>query len=78
MKLKRLTVSFLFSDGWCLEAFTLAQGRMLEELTNVLVMVVVGKVCIRLLTYFLYTTFLKDCIYIIAKSDFWEIGGKGN
>ncbi|XP_017287906.1 toll-like receptor 5 isoform X2 [Kryptolebias marmoratus] len=31
-------------DGWCLEAFTLAQGRMLEELTNVLVMVVVGKV----------------------------------
>ncbi|XP_043962743.1 toll-like receptor 5 [Gambusia affinis] len=31
-------------DGWCLEAFTLAQGRMLEELTNVLVMMVVGKV----------------------------------
>ncbi|XP_014829214.1 PREDICTED: toll-like receptor 5 isoform X2 [Poecilia mexicana] len=31
-------------DGWCLEAFTLAQGRMLEELTNVLVMLVVGKV----------------------------------
>ncbi|KAK5607744.1 hypothetical protein CRENBAI_012691 [Crenichthys baileyi] len=31
-------------DGWCLEAFTLAQGRMLEELTNVLVMLVVGQV----------------------------------
>lgn len=31
-------------DGWCLEAFSLAQGRMLEELTNVLIMVVVGKV----------------------------------
>nr|QWW30853.1 TLR5M [Siniperca chuatsi] len=31
-------------DGWCLEAFTLAQGRMLEELTNVLIMLVVGKV----------------------------------
>ncbi|XP_029965917.1 toll-like receptor 5 [Salarias fasciatus] len=31
-------------DGWCLEAFSLAQGRMLEELTNVLVMLVVGKV----------------------------------
>ncbi|XP_028997019.1 toll-like receptor 5 [Betta splendens] len=31
-------------DGWCLEAFTLAQGRMLEELTNVLIMMVVGKV----------------------------------
>ncbi|XP_054900269.1 toll-like receptor 5 [Poeciliopsis prolifica] len=31
-------------DGWCLEAFTLAQGRMLEELTNVLVMMVVGKI----------------------------------
>ncbi|KAM3603209.1 uncharacterized protein V6R79_018389 [Siganus canaliculatus] len=31
-------------DGWCLEAFTLAQGRMLEELTNSLIMLVVGKV----------------------------------
>uniref|UniRef100_A0A3P9DDX7 Toll like receptor 5 n=1 Tax=Maylandia zebra TaxID=106582 RepID=A0A3P9DDX7_9CICH len=31
-------------NGWCLEAFTLAQGRMLEELTNVLIMLVVGKV----------------------------------
>ncbi|XP_069014787.1 toll-like receptor 5 [Embiotoca jacksoni] len=31
-------------DGWCLEAFTLAQGRMLEELTDVLIMLVVGKV----------------------------------
>lgn len=36
--------SRLFADGWCLEAFTLAQGRMLEELTNVLIMLVVGKV----------------------------------
>ncbi|XP_028295151.1 toll-like receptor 5b isoform X2 [Gouania willdenowi] len=31
-------------DGWCLEAFTLAQSRMLEELKNVVVMLVVGKV----------------------------------
>ncbi|XP_076026988.1 toll-like receptor 5 [Genypterus blacodes] len=31
-------------DGWCLEAFTLAQGRMLEELKNILIMLVVGKV----------------------------------
>lgn len=31
-------------DGWCLEAFTLAQGRMLEELTNILILLVVGKV----------------------------------
>ncbi|XP_047430164.1 toll-like receptor 5 isoform X2 [Mugil cephalus] len=31
-------------DGWCLEGFTLAQGRMLEELTNILIMLVVGKV----------------------------------
>uniref|UniRef100_A0AAQ6IGP9 TIR domain-containing protein n=1 Tax=Anabas testudineus TaxID=64144 RepID=A0AAQ6IGP9_ANATE len=36
-------------DGWCLEAFALAQGRMLEELRNVLVMMVVGKVGIKLL-----------------------------
>ncbi|KAM9354895.1 toll-like receptor 5 [Pholidichthys leucotaenia] len=31
-------------DGWCMEAFTLAQGRMLEEMTNTLIMLVVGKV----------------------------------
>nr|QXJ40777.1 toll-like receptor 5M [Sebastes schlegelii] len=31
-------------DGWCLEAFTLAQGRMMEEMTNILIMLVVGKV----------------------------------
>ncbi|XP_034554817.1 toll-like receptor 5 [Notolabrus celidotus] len=31
-------------DGWCLEAFSLAQSRMLEELTNVLIMLVVGEV----------------------------------
>lgn len=31
-------------DGWCLEAFTLAQSRMLEELRDVLIMVVVGNV----------------------------------
>lgn len=36
----------LLPDGWCLEAFTLAQGRMMEELTNVLIMLVVGKVCV--------------------------------
>nr|XP_015803820.2 toll-like receptor 5 [Nothobranchius furzeri]XP_054604491.1 toll-like receptor 5 [Nothobranchius furzeri] len=32
------------TDGWCLEAFSLAQGRMLEELKHLLIMVVVGKV----------------------------------
>uniref|UniRef100_A0A8C7Q9A1 TIR domain-containing protein n=1 Tax=Oncorhynchus mykiss TaxID=8022 RepID=A0A8C7Q9A1_ONCMY len=31
-------------DGWCLEAFTLAPSRMLEELRDVLIMVIVGKV----------------------------------
>ncbi|XP_074542037.1 toll-like receptor 5b [Halichoeres trimaculatus] len=31
-------------DGWCLEAFSLARTRMLEELTDVLVLLVVGKV----------------------------------
>ncbi|XP_044185979.1 toll-like receptor 5 [Thunnus albacares] len=31
-------------DGWCLEALSLAQGWMLEKLTNVLIMLVVGKV----------------------------------
>ncbi|XP_062323768.1 toll-like receptor 5 isoform X1 [Osmerus eperlanus] len=31
-------------DGWCLEAFSLAQSRMLEELRNMLIVVVAGKV----------------------------------
>ncbi|GLD59550.1 toll-like receptor 5 [Lates japonicus] len=31
-------------DGWCLEAFALAHFRMLEELTNILIMLVIGKV----------------------------------
>ncbi|XP_020779183.2 toll-like receptor 5 [Boleophthalmus pectinirostris] len=31
-------------DGWCLEAFTLAQGRKLEELSNVLIVIIVGRV----------------------------------
>ncbi|KAJ8017146.1 hypothetical protein DPEC_G00014730 [Dallia pectoralis] len=31
-------------DGWCLEAFTLAHCRMLEELRDVLIMVIVGNV----------------------------------
>lgn len=41
----KLTSMWVSVDGWCLEAFTLAQGRMLEELTNVLIMLVVGQVC---------------------------------
>ncbi|KAJ8391552.1 hypothetical protein AAFF_G00088740 [Aldrovandia affinis] len=32
------------NDGWCLEAFSLAQSRMLEELRDVLVVVVVGAI----------------------------------
>ncbi|XP_045062868.1 toll-like receptor 5 [Coregonus clupeaformis] len=31
-------------NGWCLEAYILAQSRMLEELRDVLIMVIVGKV----------------------------------
>lgn len=31
-------------DGWCLEAFVLAQGRMLEELRDLLIVVMVGKI----------------------------------
>lgn len=31
-------------DGWCLEAFTLAQGCKLEELSDILIMIVVGRV----------------------------------
>ncbi|KAM8831671.1 toll-like receptor 5 isoform 2-T4 [Spinachia spinachia] len=38
-----VTREFL-KDGWCLEAFTLAQSRMLEELSNVPIVLVVGKV----------------------------------
>uniref|UniRef100_A0A8C7Q7M1 TIR domain-containing protein n=1 Tax=Oncorhynchus mykiss TaxID=8022 RepID=A0A8C7Q7M1_ONCMY len=40
-------------DGWCLEAFTLAPSRMLEELRDVLIMVIVGK-CVRCNSLLLY------------------------
>uniref|UniRef100_A0A3Q3R5S7 TIR domain-containing protein n=1 Tax=Monopterus albus TaxID=43700 RepID=A0A3Q3R5S7_MONAL len=57
-------------DGWCLEAFTLAQGRMLEELTNVLIMMVVGKVApYQLMKYNALRDFVKRREYLIWPED---------
>lgn len=69
-KYNEQTESCLFLDGWCLEAFSLAQGRMLEELTNILVMVVVGKVCIKLPIHFFYTCPLRIAKQNLASRDF--------
>ncbi|XP_008289782.1 toll-like receptor 5 [Stegastes partitus] len=57
-------------DGWCLEAFTLAQGRMLEELTNILIMVVVGKVThYQLMNCNAIRAFVKRREYLIWPED---------
>uniref|UniRef100_A0A8C3AJJ4 Toll like receptor 5 n=1 Tax=Cyclopterus lumpus TaxID=8103 RepID=A0A8C3AJJ4_CYCLU len=57
-------------DGWCLEAFTLAQGRMLEELTNVLIMLVVGKVAhYQLMKYKAVRAFVQRREYLTWPED---------
>ncbi|XP_073349123.1 toll-like receptor 5 [Pagrus major] len=57
-------------DGWCLEAFSLAQGRMLEELTNVLIMLVVGKVPhYQLMKYNAVRTFVQRKEYVTWPED---------
>ncbi|XP_038124946.1 toll-like receptor 5 [Cyprinodon tularosa] len=57
-------------DGWCLEAFTLAQGRLLEELTNVLIMLVVGKVApYQLMRYNAVRTFVQKREYLTWPED---------
>ncbi|XP_035534118.1 toll-like receptor 5 [Morone saxatilis] len=62
-------------DGWCLEAFTLAQGRMLEELTNVLIMLVVGKVAhYQLMKYNAVRAFVQRREYLIWPEDPQDYG----
>ncbi|XP_071770325.1 toll-like receptor 5 [Centroberyx gerrardi] len=57
-------------DGWCLEAFTLAQGRMLEELTNVLIMLVVEKVPhYQLMKYNAVRAFVQRREYLVWPED---------
>nr|XP_057946518.1 toll-like receptor 5 [Doryrhamphus excisus] len=57
-------------DGWCLEAFTLAQGRMLNELKNVLIMLVVGKVPhYQLMKYNAVRAFVQRKEYLIWPED---------
>ncbi|XP_077600116.1 toll-like receptor 5 [Stigmatopora nigra] len=57
-------------DGWCLEAFALAQGRMLNELKNVLIMLVVGKVShYQLMKYNAVRAFVQKREYLIWPED---------
>uniref|UniRef100_UPI0037E9B39D uncharacterized protein n=1 Tax=Semicossyphus pulcher TaxID=241346 RepID=UPI0037E9B39D len=57
-------------DGWCLEAFTLAQVRMLEELTNVLIMLVVGKVAhYQLMKYNAVRAYVQRREYLVWPED---------
>nr|QFE31818.1 toll-like receptor 5 [Sillago sinica] len=57
-------------DCWCLEAFTLAQGRMLEELTNGLIMLVVGKVAhYQLMKYNAIRAFVQKRQYLTWPED---------
>ncbi|XP_062406225.1 toll-like receptor 5 [Sardina pilchardus] len=60
-------------DGWCLEAFMLAQGRMLEELKDVLVMVIVGSIPpFRLMKYEPVRTFVKNREYLQWPDDYQD------
>nr|AEN71825.1 toll-like receptor 5 membrane form [Paralichthys olivaceus] len=57
-------------DGWCLEAFTLAQTRMVEELTNVLILLVIGKVAhYQLMRYNAIRTFIQKREYLTWPED---------
>ncbi|XP_068433660.1 toll-like receptor 5 [Clinocottus analis] len=57
-------------DGWCLEAFMMAQGRMLEELTNVLIVLVVGKVAhYQLMKYKAVRAFVQRREYLTWPED---------
>ncbi|XP_029487348.1 toll-like receptor 5 [Oncorhynchus nerka] len=61
-------------DGWCLEAFTLAQSRMLEELRDVLIMVVVGNVPhYRLMKHECIRTFARKREYLQWPEDTQDI-----
>lgn len=62
--------SKFLKDGWCVEAFTLAQGRKLEELTNVLIMLVVGKVAhYQLMRYNAIRAFVQTREYLVWPED---------
>ncbi|XP_076612802.1 toll-like receptor 5 [Chaetodon auriga] len=57
-------------DGWCLEAFNLAQGRMLEELTKILIILVVGKVPhYQLMKYDAVRAFVQRKEYLVWPED---------
>ncbi|XP_035000623.1 toll-like receptor 5 [Hippoglossus stenolepis] len=57
-------------DGWCLEAFTLAQSRMVEELKNVLILLVIGKVAhYNLMRYNAIREFVKKREYLTWPED---------
>ncbi|XP_049446618.1 toll-like receptor 5 [Epinephelus fuscoguttatus] len=57
-------------DGWCLEAFSLAQGRMLEEPTSIPIMLVVGKVAhYQLMKHHAIRAFIQRRKYLIWPED---------
>ncbi|XP_029902871.1 toll-like receptor 5b [Myripristis murdjan] len=57
-------------DGWCLEAFTLAQSRMLEELSNVLIMLLVERVPhYQLMKYNAIRAFVQRREYLVWPED---------
>ncbi|KAM6964816.1 toll-like receptor 5b [Aplochiton taeniatus] len=57
-------------DGWCLEAFNLAQGRMLEELKDMLIMVVVGRMPLyKLMKHEAVRSFVQKKEYLVWPED---------
>ncbi|KAG7509088.1 toll-like receptor 5 [Solea senegalensis] len=57
-------------DGWCLEAFSVAQSRMLEELTDILILLVVGKVAhYQLMKYNAIRNLIQKREYLVWPED---------
>ncbi|XP_066562229.1 toll-like receptor 5 [Amia ocellicauda] len=69
-----VTKEFL-KDGWCIEAFNLAQSRLYTELKDVLIMVVVGRLPqFKLMRCSPIRTFVRSRHYMHWPEDFQDLG----
>ncbi|KAJ8262389.1 hypothetical protein GJAV_G00165890 [Gymnothorax javanicus] len=61
-------------DGWCLETFNLAQSKMIDELRDVLIMVVVGRIPqYQLMKHHPIRTFVKKRDYLQWPEDYQDM-----
>ncbi|XP_048841938.1 toll-like receptor 5 [Brienomyrus brachyistius] len=61
-------------DGWCIEAFKLAESRMLQELRDVLIMIIVGSIPpFKLMKHETIRTFIQKKVYLEWPEDIQDI-----